>query len=166
MALAVLVTDPSSRSARVIEYDAVQVIEAGAPACSGWATLVALSSATLNGPASVTLPVFVTRKLYEITVPTVEYVEGVGVLTIAKARAWTAITVRLTVGEVVVPLLALAVLVSEPASRSAWVIVYEAAQVIEASGASVAVSGTGRGGLVVGHGERPGKRDVALFVTR
>ena len=62
VALAALVTDPSSRSARVIEYDAVQVIEArGASVAVAGQLVVALSSATLNGPASVTLPVFVTR---------------------------------------------------------------------------------------------------------
>ena len=87
-------------------------------------------------------------------------------MTIAKARTWTAITVRLTVGEVVVPLLALAVLVSEPASRSAWVIVYEAAQVIEASGASVAVRGQVAVALSSATVNGPASVTLPVFVTR
>ncbi len=60
-AFAVFVTEPESRSACVIVYEAVHVIEPpGASPPAGHVT-VALSSATVTGPANVTLPVFVTR---------------------------------------------------------------------------------------------------------
>ena len=63
VAEATLVTEPASRSAWVIVYDAVQVIDApGARlAVAGQASSVALSSLTVNGPDNVTLPVLVTR---------------------------------------------------------------------------------------------------------
>ena len=50
-------------------------------------------------------------------------------------------TVSVSVGEVVVPFLAEATLVTEPESRSAWVIVYDAVHVIDAPGARLAVAG-------------------------
>ena len=59
-AFAVFFTEPESRSACVIVYEAVHVIEPGASPPAGHVT-VALSSATVTGPANVTLPVFVTR---------------------------------------------------------------------------------------------------------
>ena len=54
---------PASRSAWVIVYDAVHVIDApGARlAVAGQDSSVALSSLTVNGPDNVTLPVLVTR---------------------------------------------------------------------------------------------------------
>ena len=61
VAFAVFVTEPASRSACVIVYEAVQVTDA--PGASSHRTrhvTVALSSVTDAGPASVTLPVFVT----------------------------------------------------------------------------------------------------------
>ena len=67
---------------------------------------------------------------------------GVAVLTRVSAGFWIGDRPsRLSVFDVTVPLLAVAVFVSEPASRSAWVIVSEAVQVIEAPGARVAVAG-------------------------
>ncbi len=66
---------------------------------------------------------------------------GVAVLTIVNAGDCTAVTVSVSVGEVTVPLVAEATLVTEPASRSAWVIVYDAVQVIDAPGARLAVAG-------------------------
>ncbi len=63
VAEAMLVTEPESRSAWVIVYDAVQVMKSpGARlAVAGQVSSVALSSLTVNGPDNVTLPVFVTR---------------------------------------------------------------------------------------------------------
>src|SRR5512139_451968 len=80
-----------------------------------------------------------------MTLPTALYVAGVAVLTIVSAPFWVALTVSLSGAEVmgVVPKrpLAVAVLVTEPESRSPWVMVYEAVQVIEAPGARLAVAG-------------------------
>src|ERR1035437_4860928 len=61
-AVATLVTLPAVTSARVIVYDAVQVIETPTArlAVAGQLTL-ALSSATVNGPLSATLPLLVSR---------------------------------------------------------------------------------------------------------
>src|SRR3954454_12462265 len=62
-AVATFVTDPKSRSACVIVDVALQVVNPpGAKPPAGQVT-VALSSNTVTGPASVTLPVLVT--LYE-----------------------------------------------------------------------------------------------------
>ena len=86
VALAVFVTEPASRSACVIVYEAVQVTEApGARSPDGHVT-VALSSLTDAGPASVTLPVFVTSYEYEITSPTSSYVDGEAVLSSSTVR--------------------------------------------------------------------------------
>ena len=62
-------------------------------------------------------------------------------MTIDNAGDWTAVTVAVSVGEVVVPFVAEAMLVTEPESRSAWVIVYDAVQVIDPPGARLAVAG-------------------------
>ena len=48
---------------------------------------------------------------------------GVAVFTIVSAGVCTAFTVSVSVGDVTVPLLTEAMLVTDPASRSAWVIV-------------------------------------------
>ena len=62
VAVAVFVTEPASRSACPMVYVAVQVIDAPtARLVSAGQVTVALSSLTVNGPASVTLPLFVTR---------------------------------------------------------------------------------------------------------
>ena len=53
----------------------------------------------------------------------------------------SAVTVSVSVGEVTVPFEAEATFVTEPESRSAWVIVYDAVQVIDAAGARLAVAG-------------------------
>ncbi len=60
-AFAVFFTDPASRSACVIVYDAVHVIDAPGTRPPAGQVTVALSSATVTGPANDTLPVFVTR---------------------------------------------------------------------------------------------------------
>ena len=68
-AVATFVTEPLFRSACVIVYDAVQVIDSPGSrvplrlptvVTAGQVT-VALSSVTVTGPASGTLPLFVTR---------------------------------------------------------------------------------------------------------
>ena len=63
-ALAVFVSSPASRSACEIACEAVHVIVpcgANPPAGTAGQVTVALLSATVTGPANVTLPVFVTR---------------------------------------------------------------------------------------------------------
>src|SRR5471030_1505730 len=61
-AVATFVTLPAVTSAAVIVYSAVQVIEAPTArvAVTGQVTVV-LSSATVNGPSSATLPLLVSR---------------------------------------------------------------------------------------------------------
>ena len=69
LALAVFVTEPAFMSAWVIVYEAVQVTDSPGSRealpfpteLSAGQVTVALSSATVTGPASATLPVFVTR---------------------------------------------------------------------------------------------------------
>ena len=73
------------------------------------------------------------------------------VLSIVRAGVWVAVIVTLSVADVIgVGLLsplkvklpeAVAVLVTKPASRSAWVAAYVAEQVIESPGARLAVTG-------------------------
>ena len=77
-----------------------------------------------------------------------------------------AVTVRLTVGDVVVPFDAEAVFVTLPASRSAWVIVYDAVQVIEADGARVAVGGQVTVALLSVTVNGPLRVTLPEFVTR
>ena len=83
---------------------------------------VALSSATVTGPARRTLPLLLTRYVYEITSPTASAEIGEAVLSSKRLGLWTAVTVSLSSFESVPPALALAVLVTEPLLRSAWVI--------------------------------------------
>ena len=87
-------------------------------------------------------------------------------MTIVRALVWTAVTVAVVVGDVVVPFEALAVLVTDPASRSAWVIVYEAMQVIEANGARVAVAGQLVVALLSATENGPFSVTLPEFVTR
>ena len=58
-----------------------------------------------------------------MTWPTALYVCGVAVFTIVSAGDCSAVTVSVSVGEVTVPFVAEATLVTEPPSRSACVIV-------------------------------------------
>jgi len=73
--------------------------------------------------------------------PTALYVVGVAVFTIDNDLFCTAVTVSVSVGEVAPPPEAEAMFVTEPLSRSACVIVYDAVQVIDAPGARLAVAG-------------------------
>src|SRR2546426_942333 len=74
-----------------------------------------------------------------MTVPTLLYVAGLADLVRLIAGSWVASTVAVASLEVTVVVLkvvvAVAWLVTEPPSRSAWVIVYEAVQVVVALGA-------------------------------
>ncbi len=146
---------PFARSAAVTVYVAVQVTEApmaidaapagqvgplvSAPAGAVWVS----TTATL---VSLTLPLFVTTKLYVTVVPAVDTVAGLAVFAIVRLGAWTADTAAMAGTAVaVVPLgvIADAVLtsLSEPACRSAAVTVCFVVQVIEAPGASDAEPG-------------------------
>ena len=84
---------------------------------------VALSSVTANGPLSVTLPVFL------ITVAVADrLINGVVGRRVSRldhdsALVGTAVTVAVASFEVTVPLVAVALLITEPASRSVCVIV-------------------------------------------
>jgi hypothetical protein len=88
-------------------------------------------------------------------------------LAIVRAGSWAAVTVSLSDGEVVVPFVALAMLVTAPASRSAWLIVYVAVQLTEASGASVAVAGHDSSVDLSSETEKgPSSVTLPVFVTR
>ena len=144
VAEAMLVTEPASRSAWVIVYDAVQVIDApGARlAVAGHDSSVALSSVTVNGPANVTLP-DVGHQIAvrdHVAQPRIRQV-GVAVFTIDNAGSAPPSPSRCRSARSPCPFVAEATLVTEPASRSAWVIVYDAVQVIDAPGARLAVAG-------------------------
>ena len=73
--------------------------------------------------------------------PAAENVVGSAVLTTVNAGVWVAVTVAVVVGEVTgspfgsTPV-ADAVLVTDPASTSAWVVVYVAVHVIDSPGAN------------------------------
>src|SRR5438477_129178 len=70
-AVAVLVIEPASMSAWLIVRVEVHVIDApGTSEPVGHETAGCLLSLTLNGPASVTFPVFVILYVYVITCPT------------------------------------------------------------------------------------------------
>src|SRR5262249_51640580 len=67
-AVATFTIRPASRSACVIVCDAVHVSDApGVSAADGGQTTVTLSSVTEIEPSTVTLPVFVTAYVYEMT---------------------------------------------------------------------------------------------------
>src|SRR5262249_35467399 len=69
-----VVIEPASRSACVTACEAVQVNESpGASGVVGGQTTGSLSSLTVNGPGSVTLPVFVTVYVYVIGWPRWSY---------------------------------------------------------------------------------------------
>ena len=55
-----MVTEPASMSPCVIEYVAVQVVDAPTASPPAGQVTVALLSVTVTGPANGTLPVFVT----------------------------------------------------------------------------------------------------------
>src|SRR5436190_442019 len=71
-------------------------------------------------PVRLVLPVLVTRTVYVIAWPSVSYVVALGVLVTLRAAAWLAVTVALAGGARTPPPAAAAVLVTLPASRSAW----------------------------------------------
>jgi hypothetical protein len=71
----------------------------------------------------VTFPVFVAVIVKWRISPTVAKFVSAAVLTRVMAGAWTAVTVAWAVLEVTPPPLAVAIFVTDPVSRSAWVIV-------------------------------------------
>ena len=76
-----------------------------------------------------------------MTVPTLVKVVRSAVLTREIAGAGTDVTVTESLLDVMVPFVAEAMFVTEPASRSAWVIVYDAVHVMLLPGSRVAVAG-------------------------
>src|SRR3954452_11137752 len=70
-----------------------------------------------------------------MTWPTVLYVAGVADLSSDRVRVWIAVTVSVSVFELIPFACAWATLVTEPEFRSDWVMVYVAVQVSEAPGA-------------------------------
>jgi hypothetical protein len=140
---AVFTIEPASRSAWVTVWVPEQVVETlGASVVSAQGIAEAFGSATAI-PDMVTLPVLVTSKLYGTAAPTVVYVVAVVALTIDSAGEATTgtETVLEGVGTSGVPLGGVpptaAVFTIEPASRSAWVTVCVAVQVVEVPGAKV-----------------------------
>src|SRR5450759_4199832 len=81
-----------------------------------------------------------------MTSPTALYVDGVAVLTSVRAGFWAAMIVSEASGAVASSPLALAVSLKEPASRSAWVMVWVPVHTIDAPGARLA---TGMAGMQV-----------------
>src|SRR3954453_19130264 len=73
--------------------------------------------------------------------PTAPYVGGDALLSIARAALRVPVIVNVSVSEVVVPLVAEATSVTEPDSRSAWVTMSVAVQVIDSPGARLSVAG-------------------------
>src|SRR5436190_1941065 len=71
-------------------------------------------------PVRVVLPVLVTVRVYVMIWPAWSYVVGLGLLLTPRAAAWLAVTVALAGGARTPPPAAAAVLVTLPASRSAW----------------------------------------------
>ena len=181
LALAVLVTEPLLRSAWVIEYEAVQVIDSPGSRKPSWLPIVlkagqltvALSSATVTGPARRTLPLLRTRYVYEITSPMASAEIGEAVLSSKRLGLWTAVTVALSSFESIPPALAFAVFVTEPAFRSACVTEYEAVQVTASSGSrneSLFPTVSRFGQLTVALSSAtvtgPAKRTLPVFSTR
>src|SRR5947207_2386417 len=76
-----------------------------------------------------------------MTLPTWVYVSGLAVLVSERSGRCTAGTVTVSVGEVIGPDVALATLVTEPLSRSAWGTAWAAWQVSDALGARLAAAG-------------------------
>src|SRR5262249_30741235 len=135
---------------------------------------VTLSSVTVIGPANVTLPLFVTLYVYEITCPTWSYASGVAVLSMLSAGVRTIGIDRLSVAagasfDVAVAVFARLPLApaGEPfASSSACVNVCVAVQVIDAPGGRL-VPGQLRSSLsLLSPSMIPVSVTFPLFVTR
>ena len=138
---AVLVTCPASTSDCVTTYVAVQVVcPPGASVFSGQLTVPTSASSTTTF-VSVTLPVFVTTKLYGISAPTVAPLGApaclsrvmLGVDGMSVSFEPVAVTAGPDGGRAE----AVAMFGTWPASTSAWLSVYVAVQITTAPGASV-----------------------------
>src|SRR6478752_584387 len=131
---------------------------------------VALSSVTLSGPVRVTFPLFVTTYVYVMTSPTAAYVWGSALLTSVRAAVCVACAVAVSVAGVSVPPAgvpsAVALLVTVPASRSAWVTVWTAVQVVVSVGARVVASQTGAGSTLSSLTARSVIVTLPVLVTR
>ena len=145
---AVFITEPASRSTWVIRWVPVQVVEApGNSVVAGQVIPLAVGSLTETA-VMVTLPVFVTLNVYVTMLPTAVKLAVGEALTMVKLGA--AVTGTVTVFEVTgvmgVPLGGVptteATLLTVPESRSAWVTVCEAEQVVDAPVASITVTTT------------------------
>jgi hypothetical protein len=140
--VAVFTKEPASRSACVTVCEAVQVVETpGAKVVTGQLTAVVRGSETAM-LVMVTLPVLVTTNEYGTMVPTA-LTDTVAVdFTTDNAGPCIAgtVTVLEFTGAIGAPIGGVptteAVLITEPASRSAWVTVWLAEQRVEAPGAS------------------------------
>ena len=167
--VAVFSTCPASTSACISVYVAVHVVVAfGASVVTGQVTPPAFGSETVIAP-SVTLPVFLTTKLYGSVEPAVapDSVPAclssvmLGAAAIGVSTESVADTGSPTGGVTV----AIAVLVTWPASTSAWVSAWEAVHVVCAPGASVVtvqVTVPAIGSAIV----RPCTVTLPVFVTR
>ena len=158
LAVTVLTMLPPSRSACVVEYVAVHVVDApGASVATGHAMTDRPGSGSVTPTeVRVTLPALVTRNEYATVVPAAAKVVGTAVLAtvIAGLRAMVtvAVSASVTVGPAGGVPAAVATLTIEPASMSACVTVYVAVHVVAAAGASTAT------GQVTG--DRPGSGSV------
>jgi hypothetical protein len=138
VAVAVLVTNPASRSACTAEYVAVHVVDAPGASVVARQTGVDVpeSWSMIERLWTVTFPELVTEKCHVRTSPTAAYVVGVTVF--SSVRPFDCVTgivtddVADTVGPGVGTPVAVPVLLTWPASRSAWVVTYVAEQVMDA----------------------------------
>ncbi len=141
VATAAAVTLPASTSSWVTAYAAVQVsvspgrsvVVAGQTSCGGVPVPEKAVRAT-STPVTVVVPVLVTAKVYATWAPAPETTDGLAVVTrtsLDVAPPAVVVAVLRVEETTVAPSRPVAALVraTEPASTSAWVIVYEAVQV-------------------------------------
>ena len=147
--------EPASTSACVVAYDAVHVVDApGANVPTGQVTAVNPGSGSATPTeVSVTLPVLVTTNEYASESPAAATVVGVADLATPIDGVCVTVTTAVSVSVTAAPPpggvpAAVAVLLIEPTSTSACVVVYDAVHEVEALGAKV----------VTGHvtADRPG----------
>jgi hypothetical protein len=134
-------TCPESTSACVTVYVAVHVVVApGASVVTGQETVPTLTSVTPT-PVRVTLPVFVTTNEYAIVDPAV-FPDGTPaclsrVIVAVRVIGVEVVSVAVTAAPVGGVPDTVALLLTTPASTSAWVTVYVAVHVVDAPGANV-----------------------------
>ncbi len=160
VAVAVSTTEPASTSACVTVYVPVHVVDVcGASVVTGHVMTGGVPvpenavSVTLT-PVTPVLPVLVTTKEYVTVWPAAVTVPGAAVFSNDRLGAGVAVTVAdealdVTGGPAGGVPVAVAVFVTEPASTSACVTVYEPVQVVDACGASVVTGHVMTGGVPV-----------------